>query len=705
MGPEELDDLLASIRAEGNKERSALALYKGTRGTDLVNESIDERVVNILGLGQVFDIDYATYLTLLKEKLVQVSMGGGSLAREEQMLLQDEFKRVKGKVGRFKINRRTANVGAISGSTPLKVSKDKFFLTSSAVIPENPGVAKVSEDLKGIHEALDKLLGEIKADNAEEKKQAELERRQKIRNRRVAREKLLEKSQQKVSRVVNKLFTPVRGILDSIFRFLFFGLLGRSFQSFLNWFSDPANKDKVDNMFRFLKDFWPAILGGLALFFTPLGGFVKGIVKLLTFFGPKLFRLVAKYPKIALATAGAAALLKAATSQSPNPERAEQGKTELDDTQEFGGMTGAPISGDMLGFNQGGLIPVGSDKLYNVSNYFGRPIERASGKITSTTGTKIKGTGPDTQLIAAQPGEFIISKNAVNTYGSQFFMNLNKEGGGTNIPNFVNNIQFAQGGGMVGGLMGSPTSFIPAPTGGGGGTNALTEQAKTKTLGTYIGDGIQEFLGVTPKRMRSSLPSTDENIRDTVGGAIETYEFGSGGLMGSSTSQQTSGEISGSPTLKQTSGGLMGLPTSVMGVGGLTGSQTNDRFGDKLPMSPEPSRKMTLPLKSLMMISDEKSSESSLDTQMSSGVSMNTTAATVRYTDNMMSPTQRITLPPEPPVRSKKPNMTVLPEIVRNSAPQMQASSSSSSVPSFSPSQSNDTRQLNFAVYGIEGMN
>ena len=56
--------------------------------------------------------------------------------------------------------------------------------------------------------------------------------------------------------------------------------------------------------------------------------------------------------------------------------------------------------------------------------------------------------------------------------------------------------------------------------------------------------------------MRSSLPSTDENIRDTVGASIEIY---------------------------------------------------NDRFGDKLPMSPEPSRKMTLPLKSLMMISDEKS--------------------------------------------------------------------------------------------------
>ena len=49
--------------------------------------------------------------------------------------------------------------------------------------------------------------------------------------------------------------------------------------------------------------------------------------------------------------------------------------------------------------------------------------------------------------------------------------------------------------------------------------------------------------------------------------------------------------------------------------------------------------------------------------------------------------------------------MTVLPEIVRNSGAEMQGSPSNSSVPSFSPSQSNDIRQLNFAVYGIEGMN
>ena len=43
MGPEELDDLLASIRAESKEESKggALALYEGARETDLVSEVID----------------------------------------------------------------------------------------------------------------------------------------------------------------------------------------------------------------------------------------------------------------------------------------------------------------------------------------------------------------------------------------------------------------------------------------------------------------------------------------------------------------------------------------------------------------------------------------------------------------------------------------------------------------------------------------
>ena len=37
---------------------------------NLVSEKIDERILRLLGLEDVFDIDYDTYLTLLKEAIV-----------------------------------------------------------------------------------------------------------------------------------------------------------------------------------------------------------------------------------------------------------------------------------------------------------------------------------------------------------------------------------------------------------------------------------------------------------------------------------------------------------------------------------------------------------------------------------------------------------------------------------------------------------
>ena len=671
-GPAELDELLETIRSEGKKERGgALALYQGTRGTDLVDEYIDERVVRILGLGQVFDIDYATYLTLLKEKLVQVSMGGGSLAREEQMLLQDEFKRVKGKVGRFKLKAKRAQISRGLGTTPLRVSKEKFYLTSNAIIPKNPSIEKVSEDLQGVQEALDKLLAEIRADNKEEKRQAEIERRNKIRNRRIAREKLLETSQKKVSSVVTKLVSPLRGILDKIFRFLFFGFLSGAVPKLIEWLANPANKEKVDSMFRFLKDFWPAIAGGLLLFFTPFGGFVRGIVGILGKFVPALARLVVKNPKVAGAALAAGLLLKTATSQSPDPERAAQGKTELDDTQDFGGMTGAPISGDMLGFNQGGLVPT-NNKLYNILNYFSRPIERETGKITSATGTKIKGAGPDTQLIAAQPGEFVMTKKAVDTYGPRFFMNINDSVGATNIPTFSKGIQFAQSGGMVGGLQGLMTSV--------GGVGGLTGSSTMMSNPGGLTGSSSTFSNPGGLTGSSTSKSSPGGLTDS-----STSKSSPGGLTGSSTSKSSPGGLTGSSAMMSNPGGLTGSSAMMSNPGGLSGSRTSSNyikpstnFGPSLMKAVTPAA--------------------------SSKTQARTSEPRVTYKNPKIAP-QQMKAPPGPPERSMRPNVTMLPEIVRGAEGQMVEPASNMSIPSFSASQSNSSRDLNFAVYGIEGMN
>ena len=109
------------------------------------------------------------------------------------------------------------------------------------------------------------------------------------------------------------------------------------------------------------------------IFGNSLGGFVANIIgtvtkltfRLLKFAIPKLINVIRKNPIATAATAiiGGAAIGGIMQSQTPSndPERAKEGKTQLEDTQDFGGTTGAPISGDMLGFDAGGLIPFKGD--------------------------------------------------------------------------------------------------------------------------------------------------------------------------------------------------------------------------------------------------------------------------------------------------------------------------------------------------------
>lgn len=70
------------------------------------------------------------------------------------------------------------------------------------------------------------------------------------------------------------------------------------------------------------------------------------------------------------------------------------------------------------------------------------------GSITNNTGTPITGMGNDTQLIAAQPGEFVMSKGAVSLLGADTLASLNSMGGGTNNPKMGKFSAF-QNGGMI----------------------------------------------------------------------------------------------------------------------------------------------------------------------------------------------------------------------------------------------------------------
>ena len=460
MGPNDLDNLLTSIRGEPKQDSgsSSLGLYKGTKGTDLVSELVDERILNLLGLQEVFDIDYATYTSLLREKAAAARMRGAVMESGEAELITNEFRRVKRKVGRFKINKKKISAKSVSIRKPL-IQAGRMSLPAAPVQSE-AGQSLIPE-VNQIDKKLDELIFAVKADFKQEKEKEKLERTKNENERRKLRERKLESRDSPVlnslKRTARKIISPFQAILDRILKFITFTLLGFGFDKIFKWFNDPNNSRKIEVIGRFLKDWWPTLLGAAALFFTPLGIFIKGIVGLLKRAIPTLLRLGLSNPIAAAGILGAGAV----TYSILNNERTREEENRKNDkkivtpteTREGGQIpSGSQLMDEMarqrgLGgaFNSGGMVSPPSSNMTGALNTFNN-----GGRVTKGSGANIKGAGTDTQLIAASPGEIVIPNKAVNKYGANYFMDLIRSSGSSGVPRFINNIQFAQNGGMLG---------------------------------------------------------------------------------------------------------------------------------------------------------------------------------------------------------------------------------------------------------------
>ena len=482
-------DLNNLLTGAGDSSKSTPALYEGVGESDLVSEEVDERILKLIGLDDVFDIDYGTYVSLLKERLVASRSFDKKLSSEEDELLVKEFKRVKGKVGRFKLKKKNITAESIGTTGPIQISRDKFFLASKAIVPTPAGpTQESSKDINDIEKALDNILKSLTLQNKEKKKRTDEERKKSEDRRRRQREGDLEKPLSQLKSLAKKIIAPAQGILDRIFRFIKFTLLGYAFNQLVNWFSDPKNADKVKVLGRFLKDWWPALLSAYVLFATPFGKFIRVTLKLLRGLIPQMVRFITKHPIIA--ASAAAAVGAYAMVQKNEAYRDELKKTEPSivtpkETKETGKTPGTPQLQQEQVFQRGlGGMFNGGGLVRRKSFFGGGEVQKEldinqiafaeGGGVDDSSGVKIKGAGSDTQLIAAAPGEVVMSKKAVDKYGANFFLDLNKKAGGTNIPKIANNIQLAaggglikrtiksfQGGGMVGGALNQLGKFLP----------------------------------------------------------------------------------------------------------------------------------------------------------------------------------------------------------------------------------------------------
>jgi hypothetical protein len=456
----------------------------GKSGEDVLGDyPIPPRILELLveyeaiPPGTYVDIDYDTYLGGVKNLLTRADPSYQlkdkiELSTEDSNLLQGELKKVSRTVEKGKKFR--PNTKTVGKPTRRPATKPLRSMLGGA--PEQPQQlllppgedgkkkrkrkASLEENVAAIRKSVEKIFKALNGQFEAIKKQAELDRLNKQRERRRKRENALEGAGKFMLKQARKLAAPTFDLLDRLFKFLGTVILGRVLFKLVEWLGDKENQDKIEALGKFLKDWWPVLLSAFVLFATPLGGLIRsvlaGVVKLGMFMAkkaiPGLLRFVAKNPLAAAATVvvGGAAVggIMQSQTQSNDAERAAQGKTQLDDTLEFGGATGDPM-GALLFRSGGGQVAKYSGGGNVQRNKRTMP---SGGKVTQSTGKRVKGAGKDTQMIVAQPGEIVMSKPAVDKIGAPFLLNLNKMGGGTNKPTFgkMSDIQFAQGGGVVG---------------------------------------------------------------------------------------------------------------------------------------------------------------------------------------------------------------------------------------------------------------
>jgi hypothetical protein len=425
---------------------------------ELISEEIDEKILRLLNLKDTFDIDYGTYISLLKEKLVLSSLGKQKIPREEEVLLQEEYKRVKSKKdkGRFKPKKKiTAEIFATEPSVGNIKNNLLFGEPEKRQLALPPAVDKMSgkSDIQEIIDSLASIIDQLTLFNSLSRDEQERDRRATENRRRREREGELEKGFDGVMKAAEKVIAPVKSILDRIINFLVMTLIGRSLVLILRWFSDPENKEKVKAIGRFLGEHWPKLLALFIAFGTGLGGFVRGLIGVVIkgtgalikgafwlakkagikgaagafkFLGGPKGKLIGKGLELAAVVGGTLALSKGLE---------DFGGIGGGETSPPAGLSGEEETTPRATFSGGGFA--------NLKNLFGNIGGMFNGVVSGPKGT-------DKVPAMLTDGEFVMSPGAVKKYGVGTLEAMNAAGGGTNKPKIMNGTTYAAGGGLIG---------------------------------------------------------------------------------------------------------------------------------------------------------------------------------------------------------------------------------------------------------------
>jgi predicted chitinase len=374
-------------------------------------QSVDSRIVSLLGLQDDLELSHEDYFRALKEFAVAARMTDGKFSSEEVTLITEELKRVrkedkniKFQTEKKKVKAKPKNqkVSSKNNTKPKytapkannKVTSLSTFVQnepkSTVAEPQAPPQAKptvpllpqpkkktvevkekkqkvkkedccevIGKKLTKIDSTLGSIFSTLKDQFLLSKKDSERERRGREKAGRDDAENKLEKGSgiKEIVNVAKNLLSPFQDLFDRIKRFIVFTLLGKAFTMFMDWMKDPKNRQTFTTIVKFLTDHWVLIVGSYLLFGTRLGGLVRSVSKLVVKMAVKAVvatgRLIAvlaksKWGRVALA-AGAVTAGAVAISQSGKK------KDDKQDVESYakGGIIGG--IGDALKFTPLGM--------------------------------------------------------------------------------------------------------------------------------------------------------------------------------------------------------------------------------------------------------------------------------------------------------------------------------------------------------------
>ena len=278
--------------------------------------------------------------------------------------------------------------------------------------------------------SIEALLGEqyrLQEENAKDAKQ-EAEKK-----RRSLKERLLEGSGKiwdGVKKATSTVLKPFQGIWENIIGFIKKIILGRVLFKILEWTSNKENQGKIDSIFKFLKDWWPVLLTAYLAFGNGLSRFVLGLTgklviwsgKLLAKVIPALFKAIAAMGPWGWAALGVGAVGAGAYMMTRGNKDEEESE-----------------------------VPSVTPRYYEDMNEDDKGrIDALSESANFNRGGQVPGSGnKDTVPAMLTPGEFVMSKGAVQQYGVDTLAGMNAAAGGTNIPTIMSGNTGYSGGGLV----------------------------------------------------------------------------------------------------------------------------------------------------------------------------------------------------------------------------------------------------------------